>query len=41
MVKFGLNIPNFGSYSNISNLINLAINAEKAGWDGIFLWTNQ
>ncbi|MBN1214870.1 MAG: LLM class flavin-dependent oxidoreductase [Candidatus Lokiarchaeota archaeon] len=38
MVKFGLNIPNFGSYSNINNLINLAITAEKAGWEGFFLW---
>jgi alkanesulfonate monooxygenase SsuD/methylene tetrahydromethanopterin reductase-like flavin-dependent oxidoreductase (luciferase family) len=41
MIKYGLNVPNFGSYSDTSLLMNLAMEAEKAHWDGIFLWDHM
>ncbi len=31
-------MPNFGSYSNVRELAELARDAEAAGWDGFFLW---
>ena len=37
-MKYAINIPNFGLYGNPINMANLAIEAEKAGWDGFFLW---
>lgn len=36
-MKFGLDIPITGDYS-IEQVINLAKEAEKNGWDGFFLW---
>jgi len=37
-VKFGLYIPNFGKSSHPKTLASLAYEAERAGWDGFFLW---
>jgi alkanesulfonate monooxygenase SsuD/methylene tetrahydromethanopterin reductase-like flavin-dependent oxidoreductase (luciferase family) len=37
-VKFALNLPNFGNFSDINALVELAVEAETAGWDGFFLW---
>ncbi len=37
-VQFGLYVPNFGKSSNPLNLVEMAAKAEKAGWDGFFLW---
>ncbi|MHA1990085.1 MAG: LLM class flavin-dependent oxidoreductase [Candidatus Hodarchaeales archaeon] len=37
-MKFGLDIPITGEYADINKLIDLALDAEKAGWDGFFLW---
>lgn len=37
-MKFALNLPNFGNFSDIDALVDLAVAAEAAGWDGIFLW---
>jgi alkanesulfonate monooxygenase SsuD/methylene tetrahydromethanopterin reductase-like flavin-dependent oxidoreductase (luciferase family) len=37
-VKFALYVPNFGTFSDIHTLTELAVTAEEAGWDGIFLW---
>ena len=37
-VKFGLYVPNFGKSSYPQNLIDMSVEAEKAGWDGFFLW---
>lgn len=37
-MKFCLYIPPFGPYGNASTLANLAQDAEKAGWDGFFIW---
>ena len=37
-MKFGLQLPNLGPFSDIHYLIQLAQEAETAGWDGFFLW---
>ncbi len=37
-MKFGMSLPNFGIFGNIDLLIEMAIDAEEAGWDGFFLW---
>lgn len=38
LMKFGIDLPNFGEFSDPSLLAELAKNAEYAGWDGFFLW---
>lgn len=40
-MKFAINIPNFGDYSDPKKLADLALEAEKAGWDGFFLWDHM
>jgi alkanesulfonate monooxygenase SsuD/methylene tetrahydromethanopterin reductase-like flavin-dependent oxidoreductase (luciferase family) len=37
-MKFCLYLPPFGPYGNANTLANLAQDAEKAGWDGFFIW---
>ena len=37
-MRFALNVPNFGALSDPATLVSLAIDAERAGWDGFFLW---
>ena len=37
-MKFGLNVANFGEYFNPNIDATLALEAEKYGWDGFFLW---
>lgn len=37
-MKFALNLPNFGNFSDIDALVDLAVSAEASGWDGFFLW---
>ncbi len=37
-VKFGLYVPNFGKSSDPLTLAEIAVDAERSGWDGIFLW---
>jgi alkanesulfonate monooxygenase SsuD/methylene tetrahydromethanopterin reductase-like flavin-dependent oxidoreductase (luciferase family) len=37
-MKYGLHLPNFGSYADARLLADLARAAEEAGWDGFFLW---
>jgi alkanesulfonate monooxygenase SsuD/methylene tetrahydromethanopterin reductase-like flavin-dependent oxidoreductase (luciferase family) len=37
-MKFGLDLPNYGMFGDPSLLLDLAIEAEAAGWDGFFLW---
>jgi alkanesulfonate monooxygenase SsuD/methylene tetrahydromethanopterin reductase-like flavin-dependent oxidoreductase (luciferase family) len=37
-MKFCLYLPPFGPYGNAKTLANLAQDAEKAGWDGFFIW---
>ena len=39
IMKFGIYAPNFGdAFGNPKRVTELAIEAEKAGWDGFFLW---
>jgi alkanesulfonate monooxygenase SsuD/methylene tetrahydromethanopterin reductase-like flavin-dependent oxidoreductase (luciferase family) len=37
-VKHGLFLPPFGSFGDPATLVDLAVAAEAAGWDGFFLW---
>ena len=38
-MKFGLMLPNKGRmYGDPATLVELAINAERAGWEGFFIW---
>ena len=37
-MKYGLNLPNFGWFGDIDFLIETAVEAEDAGWDGFTLW---
>ncbi len=40
-MRFGLSIPNFSEYSNPRMLVDIAREAEDAGWDGVFLWDHM
>ncbi|HLY30776.1 MAG TPA: LLM class flavin-dependent oxidoreductase [Ktedonobacterales bacterium] len=37
-MRFAINVPNFGAFSDVRALAQLAHEAEEAGWDGFFLW---
>jgi alkanesulfonate monooxygenase SsuD/methylene tetrahydromethanopterin reductase-like flavin-dependent oxidoreductase (luciferase family) len=37
-MKYGINLPNFGWFGDIDTLVEVAVEAEDAGWDGFFLW---
>jgi alkanesulfonate monooxygenase SsuD/methylene tetrahydromethanopterin reductase-like flavin-dependent oxidoreductase (luciferase family) len=37
-LKFGLYVPNFGKASHPRTISNIALEAERHGWDGFFLW---
>ena len=37
-MKYGVYVPNFGPYGDALALAAVARDAEKAGWDGFFLW---
>jgi alkanesulfonate monooxygenase SsuD/methylene tetrahydromethanopterin reductase-like flavin-dependent oxidoreductase (luciferase family) len=37
-MKYGISIPNFGSYAKVRAVAELARDAEDAGWDGLFYW---
>jgi alkanesulfonate monooxygenase SsuD/methylene tetrahydromethanopterin reductase-like flavin-dependent oxidoreductase (luciferase family) len=37
-VRFGLSFPNFGPYAEPGTLVELAVAADGAGWDGFFVW---
>ena len=36
--RYGLYVPNFGTAANPSRLVKAAVEAERSGWDGFFLW---
>lgn len=38
VVRYGLYVPNCGAFGDPRNVIRLAVDAEEAGWDGLFLW---
>lgn len=37
-MKFALNTPNMGTYGDVRQMVELAREAEAAGWDGFFIW---
>lgn len=37
-MRFGLYMPNFGKSADPKNFVHAVVEAEKAGWDGVFLW---
>jgi hypothetical protein len=37
-IRFGLDMPNMGACGSAQALAELAVEAEEAGWDGIFVW---
>ncbi|MFE3176440.1 LLM class flavin-dependent oxidoreductase [Amycolatopsis sp. NPDC059090] len=37
-VRYGLYLPPFGPLGDPEALVDLAVRAEAAGWDGVFLW---
>lgn len=40
-MRFGINVPNFGSYSHPGHFAELAQQAELGGWDGLFVWDHM
>ena len=37
-MRFGLDLPNFGDFSDVRLIADIASRAEANGWDGVFLW---
>jgi alkanesulfonate monooxygenase SsuD/methylene tetrahydromethanopterin reductase-like flavin-dependent oxidoreductase (luciferase family) len=37
-VKFGLDVPTAGEWAQSEKVVELAVEADRAGWDGFFLW---
>ncbi|HUR47934.1 MAG TPA: LLM class flavin-dependent oxidoreductase [Acidimicrobiales bacterium] len=37
-LRFGVYLPPFGPFGDPEVLVDLAVRAERAGWDGVFLW---
>ena len=38
LVRFSINIPNFGDFADAETVAKVAAAAEAAGWDGLFVW---
>ena len=37
-MRFGLDLPNFGDFSDLGLIAEVAAAADSNGWDGVFLW---
>ena len=37
-MRFGVTLPNVGYGGDPETVIQFAVDAEQAGWDGVFLW---
>lgn len=37
-MRYSINVPNFGELSDPRTVADLAVRAEEAGWDGLFVW---
>ncbi len=37
-MRFAINLPNFGDLADPNQMVDLAVTAENAGWDGFFVW---
>ena len=40
-MKYGIDLPNFGWFGDIGTLVEIAVEAEDAGWEGLFLWDHM
>ena len=40
-MKYGISAPNFGHFGDVTILTETAKEAEKAGWDGFFIWDHM
>jgi alkanesulfonate monooxygenase SsuD/methylene tetrahydromethanopterin reductase-like flavin-dependent oxidoreductase (luciferase family) len=40
-MRFGVYVPNCGSYADPAKLLELALAAESHGWDGFFMWDHM
>jgi alkanesulfonate monooxygenase SsuD/methylene tetrahydromethanopterin reductase-like flavin-dependent oxidoreductase (luciferase family) len=38
IMRFAINVPNFGDFADPRAVADLAQRAEAAGWDGLFIW---
>jgi alkanesulfonate monooxygenase SsuD/methylene tetrahydromethanopterin reductase-like flavin-dependent oxidoreductase (luciferase family) len=38
LMRYGVELPNFGLHGEPDELVELAVTAEQAGWDGVFVW---
>ncbi|KAA2261111.1 LLM class flavin-dependent oxidoreductase [Solihabitans fulvus] len=37
-MRFSINIPNFGDFADARTVARVAVEAEAAGWDALFIW---
>ena len=37
-VKYAVGLPNVGDFGDVHTLLDLAVTAERHGWDGVHLW---
>lgn len=37
-MRFSINVPNFGEFADARVVARVAVAAEEAGWDGLFVW---
>lgn len=37
-MRFSINVPNFGDFADAHTIARVAVAAEQAGWDGLFVW---
>ena len=37
-MRFSVNVPCFGDFADPRNVVKVAVAAEEAGWDGLFVW---
>jgi alkanesulfonate monooxygenase SsuD/methylene tetrahydromethanopterin reductase-like flavin-dependent oxidoreductase (luciferase family) len=37
-VRFSINVPNFGDFADARTVAKVAVAAERAGWDALFVW---
>jgi alkanesulfonate monooxygenase SsuD/methylene tetrahydromethanopterin reductase-like flavin-dependent oxidoreductase (luciferase family) len=37
-VKYAVGLPNVGEFGDVAHLLDLAVAAERHGWDGVHLW---
>ncbi len=37
-MRFSINVPNFGDFADPRTVATVAASAERAGWDGLFVW---